>query len=169
MSDDEGEHHRGVEDGDDILTVSDISDPIIKEFIDEVLLLAQRKANNSTKYSARDIIMAAKLILPSSIRRMKKGAVTPFGLALKEERNNAAVHILQLQPGVRKNGKPGLDGRYAKWVKTQFDLEEKNTYYREKAKMINEDPDREAAGLIDMKLHQSRGLRELEKLVCLKI
>jgi hypothetical protein len=35
--------------------------------------------------------------------------------------------------------------------------------------MINEDPDREAAGLIDMKLHQSRGLRELEKLVCLKI
>jgi hypothetical protein len=41
MSDDEGEHHEGVEDDDDILTVSDISDPIIKEFIDEVLVLAQ--------------------------------------------------------------------------------------------------------------------------------
>jgi len=37
MTDDEGEHHEGVEDDDDILMVSDISDPIIKEFIDEVL------------------------------------------------------------------------------------------------------------------------------------
>jgi len=169
MSDDEGEHHEVVEDADDNLTVSDISDPIIKEFIDEVLLLAQRKANNSMKYSARNIVMADKLILSSSIRRMKKGAVTPFALALKEERNNAPVHMLQLQPRVRKNGKPGLDGRYAKWVKMQFDLEEKNTHYREKAKMINEDPDREAAGLIDMKLYQLRSLRELGKLVCLKI
>jgi hypothetical protein len=169
MSDNEGEHHDGVEDDNGILTVSDISDQIIKEFIDDVLLLAQRKANNSTIYSARDIIMATKLILPSSMRKMTKGAVTLFGLALKEERNNAPVHILQLQPRVRMNGKPGLDGRYAKWVKTQFDLEEKNTYYREKAKMINEDLDREAAGLIDMELHQSRGLWELEKLVCLKL
>jgi hypothetical protein len=58
---------------------------------------------------------------------MKKGAVTWFGLALKEDRNNAPVLIFQLQPGVRKNGKPGRDGRYAKWVKMQFDLEEKNT------------------------------------------
>jgi len=41
MSDDEGEHNEGVEDDDDILTVSYISDPIIKEFIDEVLLLAR--------------------------------------------------------------------------------------------------------------------------------
>jgi hypothetical protein len=113
--------------------------------------------------------MAVKLILPLSIRRMKKGAVTPFRLVLKEERNNTPVHILQLQPRVRKNGKSSLDGRYAKWVKMQFDLEEKNTYYREKAKMINNDPDGESAGLIDMKLHQSRGLRELEKLVCSKI
>jgi len=169
MSDDEGEHHEGVDDDDDILTVSDISDPIISVFIDEVLLLAQQKANNSTKYSPRDIFMAANLILPSSIRWMKKGAVTLFGLALTEEKNNAAVHILQLQPGVRKNRKLGLDGRYATWVKTQFDLEEKNTYYRERAKMINEDPDREAAGLIDMKLHQSRCIREIEKLVCLMI
>jgi hypothetical protein len=127
MSDDEGAHRKGVEDDDDNLMVSDISDQILKEFIDEVLLLAQRKVKNGTKYSAGDIIMAAKLILPSSIRRMKKGAVRTFGLALKEERNNAPVHILQLQPGVRKNGKPGLDGRYAKWVKMQFDLEEKNT------------------------------------------
>jgi hypothetical protein len=128
MSDDKGEHHEGVEDDDDILTVSDISDPIINEFIDEVLLLAQQKANNSTKSSAHDIVMAAKLIHSLSIRRMKKGVVMPFGLALKEERNKAPVHILQLQPGVRKNGKPGLDGRNAKWVKTQFDLEEKNIY-----------------------------------------
>jgi len=94
MSDDEGKHHEGVQDYDNILTVSDISELIIKEFIDAILLLAQRKANNSTKYSARDIIMAAKHIIPSSIRRMKKGAVTLFGLALKEERNNAPVHIL---------------------------------------------------------------------------
>jgi len=85
--------------------------------------------------------MAAKLMPPSSIRTIKKGDVTLFGIALKEERNNAPVHILQLQPGVSKNGKPGLDVRCAKWVKTQFDLEDKNTYYREKAKMINEDPD----------------------------
>jgi hypothetical protein len=65
MSDVEGEHHEGVEDDDDILMVSDISDPIIKEFLDEVLFLVQRKANNSTKYSSRDIVMATKLILPS--------------------------------------------------------------------------------------------------------
>jgi hypothetical protein len=125
MPDDEGVHHEGVADDDDNLTVSDISDPIIKEFVAEVVSLAQRRANNSTKYSARNIIIPAKLILPLSIRRMKKGAVTPFGLALKEERNHTPVHILQLQPCVRKNGKPGLDGRYAKWVKTQLDLEER--------------------------------------------
>jgi hypothetical protein len=113
--------------------------------------------------------MAGKVILPSSIRRMKKGAVTPFQLVLKEERNNSPVHILQLLLGVRKNGKPGLDGRYAKGVKTQFDLEEKNTYYREKGKMINEDPDREASRLINVTLPQLSRLRELEKLVCLKI
>jgi hypothetical protein len=41
MSDNEGEHHEGVEDDDDMPTVFDNSDPIIKEFIDEVLLLAQ--------------------------------------------------------------------------------------------------------------------------------
>jgi len=104
MSDDEGEHHEGVEDDDHILMVSDISDPIIKEFMDEVLLLAQLKSNNSTKYSARNIIMATIHIFPSSIRRLKNGAVMPFGLALKEERDNAPVHILQLQPRVRKNG-----------------------------------------------------------------
>jgi hypothetical protein len=50
MTDDKGEHHEGVEDDDDILTVSDISDLIIKEVSDELLLLGQRKANNSTKY-----------------------------------------------------------------------------------------------------------------------
>jgi len=65
--------------------------------------------------------------------------------------------------------KPGIDSRYAKWVKTQFGLEEKNTYYRDTAEMINKDPNQEAAGLIDMKLHWSRGRREPEKLVCLKI
>jgi hypothetical protein len=169
MSGNECEHHDRVEDDDDILTVSDISDPIFEEFIDVVLLLAQRNANNRMKYSARDIIMAAKLILPLSIRRKKKRDVTPFGLALKEERNDAPVHMLQLQPGVRKNGMPGLDGRYAKCVKMQFNLEETNTYYREKGKMINEDPDREASGLIDITLPQLRRLPELEKLVCLKI
>jgi hypothetical protein len=58
--------------------------------------------------------MATKLILPSSIRRMIEGAVTLFGLVLKEARNDAPVNNLQLQPGVRKNGKPGLDHRYAK-------------------------------------------------------
>jgi hypothetical protein len=100
---------------------------------------------------------------------MKKGAVTLFGLARKEEMNNASVYILQLQPGVRKNGKLGLDGRYAKRVKMQFDLEEKNTYYRENAKMMNEDSDCEAAGMMNMNLHQLRGLGELENLVCLKI
>jgi hypothetical protein len=35
--------------------------------------------------------------------------------------------------------------------------------------MINEDPDREAAGLIHMNLHPSRGLWELERPVCLLI
>jgi len=64
------------------------------------------------------------------------------------------VHILQLQPGVRKNGKSGLDGRNAKWVKTQFDLEDKNTYYGVITKMINENLDREVAGLIKMKLQK---------------
>jgi hypothetical protein len=96
--------------------------------------------------------MAAKLFLPNSIRRMKKGAVTLFGLVLKMQQSIASVHILQLQPGVRKNGQPGLDSRYVNWVKMQFDLEEKNKNNREKAKMINEDPDREAARLISIKL-----------------
>jgi len=41
MSDDEGEHHEGVENDDDIHLVSDISDPIIKELTDEVVILAQ--------------------------------------------------------------------------------------------------------------------------------
>jgi len=41
MSDDNGKHHEGVEDEDDIVMVSNISDLIITEFIDEVLLLAQ--------------------------------------------------------------------------------------------------------------------------------
>jgi hypothetical protein len=41
MSDDQGKHHQGVEDDNDILTVSEISNPIFKEFIDHVLLLAQ--------------------------------------------------------------------------------------------------------------------------------
>jgi hypothetical protein len=59
---------------------------------------------------------------------MKMGAVTPFRLALKTERNNPPNHIFQLQPSVRKNGKPALDCRYAKGVKTQFNLQEKNTY-----------------------------------------
>jgi hypothetical protein len=75
------------------------------------------------------------------MRRMNKGAVMPFRLVLKDERNNVPFHILQPQPGVMHNGKPGLDGRYAKCVKMKLDLEEKNTYYREKAKMINKDPD----------------------------
>jgi hypothetical protein len=79
MSDDKGEHHKGVEDDDDIIMVSDISDLIMKEFINEVLLLVQQKATNSMKCLALNIIMAAKLILPSSIRRMKTGAVKVFG------------------------------------------------------------------------------------------
>jgi hypothetical protein len=37
MSDNKSQYHEGVEDVDDILMVSNISDPIIKEFIDEVL------------------------------------------------------------------------------------------------------------------------------------
>jgi len=67
-----------------------------------------------------------------------------------------------------KNGKLGPDGQYAKLVKTQFDLEEKTIYYREKAKMINEDPDREAARIIHIMLHQTRGLQELQQLECVK-
>jgi hypothetical protein len=100
---------------------------------------------------------------------MQTEAAMLFRLALKEERNNAPIYSLVLEHRVRKNGKPGLDGRYAKWVKMQFALQEKNIFYGEKAMMINEDADRDAGGLIDIKLHQSRGLQELEHLVCLKI
>lgn len=71
----------------EIFTSSDISDPINKDFVEEVLLLRQRKASLSTKYTAPDILLASKLVLPSSLERLKGGtSVAPFALALKREK-----------------------------------------------------------------------------------
>ena len=53
-------------DEEEIFTSSEASDPIIKDFI-EVLHLAQRKVCLSTKYTARDTLLASKLVLPSSL------------------------------------------------------------------------------------------------------
>ena len=117
----------------ELLNANETSDPIIQDFIEEVLALAQWKANLSTKFTAKDILVASKLVLPSSMKRLKSGNVTTFTLALKEERTNAPQDVLEQQAGKKRNGGRGLDGRYAKWVKTQFDTPEKNTYYREKA------------------------------------
>ena len=100
------------------------------------------------------------------MKRLKSGNVTPFALALKEEKSNAPPDVLKQQAGQKRNGEGGLDGRYAKWVKTQFDTPEKNTYYREKAKKLNEEAgSREPAGVIDMKSYQARGLRSHESMV----
>ena len=165
-----------VADGEDLrelYTSRATSDPIIRDFVEEVLALAQKKASLSTKYTARDIILASKMVIPSNLTRLKGGNVTPFALALKEEKCNAPPEALKQQAGQKRNGKPGLDGRYAKWVKTQFDNPEKNAYYREKAKKMNEKGeeggdsscDRELVGILDLKSHQARGLRDLEKLV----
>ena len=109
-------------DEEEIFTSSEASDPIIKDFIEEVLHLAQRKACLSTKYTARDILLASKLVLPSSLKSLKgRTCVTAFSLALKEEKANAPPDVLKQQPGVKKNGGAGMDGRYMKWVKQQFD------------------------------------------------
>ena len=149
------------------LNANDASNPIIKDFIEEVLALAQWKANLSTKFTAKDILVASKLVLPSSMKRLKSGNVTTFTLALKEERTNAPQDVLEQQAGKKRNGGQGLDGRYAKWVQTQYDTPEKITYYREKAKKINEEAgSREPAGILDMKTYQARGLRDLESMVC---
>ena len=75
-------------DEEELLNANDTSDPIIKDFIEEVLALAQRKASLSTKYTARGILVASKLVLPPSMKWLKSGNVTPFTLALKEERRN---------------------------------------------------------------------------------
>ena len=159
-------------DGED-LTSRATSDPIIRDFVEEVLALAQNKASLSTKYTARDILLASKMVIPSNITRLKGGNVTPFALALKEEKCNAPLEALKQQAGQKRNGKPGLDGRYAKWVKTQFENPEKKAYYREKAKKMNEKGgeggnsscDHEPAGILDLKSHQARGLRDLGELV----
>ena len=151
----------------DFPTSSDVSDPIIQDFIEEVLALAQRKASLSTKYTVRDIILASKLILPGSLGRAKGGTkVTPFGLALKEERASAPPDVLKQQAGLKRNGAPGLDGRYMKWVGQQYNTPEKNAYYREKAKhLIEEGKGRSQAQIVDLKQHQTRRLRDLENLV----
>ena len=95
-------------DEEEIFTSSEASDPIIKDFIEEVLHLAQRKVCLSTKYTARDILLASKLVLPSSLKRLKgRTCVTAFSLALKEEKANAPPDVLKQQPGVKKNGAPG--------------------------------------------------------------
>lgn len=94
MVDDEGEHYGGVEDDDDTLSVSNNSDLIIKVCLNEVLLLEWRKAKHGLKYLARSGILAGKCLCLSSFRRLKKGAVTPFELVLKEERNITSVHML---------------------------------------------------------------------------
>ena len=98
-------------DEEELVNVNDASDPIIKDFIEEVLALAQRKANLSTKYTARDILVASKLVLPSQLKRLKTSNVTPFALALKEEKGNAPPDVLKQHAGQKRNGKSGLDGR----------------------------------------------------------
>ena len=113
------------------------------------------------------------MVIPSNLTRLKGGNITSFALALKEEKCNTPPEALKQQAGQKRNGKPGLDGRYAKWDKTQFDNPEKNAYYYEKAKKMNEKGeeggdsscDRQPVGILDLKSHQARGLRDLEKLV----
>ena len=73
-----------------LLISNDTSNPIIRGFVEEVLSLAQRNANLSSKYTARDIIVASKLILPSPLKRRKSGNVAPSAFALKEEKRNAS-------------------------------------------------------------------------------
>ena len=151
----------------DFPTPSVFSDPIIKDFVEEVLALTQRKANLSIKYTVRDIILASKLILLGSLGRAHGGTkVTPFGLALKEERANAPPDLIKQKEGLKKNGAPGLDGSYMKWVGQQYSTPEKNTYYREKAKrLIEAGEGRSQAHIVDVKQHQTRRLRDLENLV----
>jgi hypothetical protein len=114
--------------------------PLVQELINVVLREAQRIVkDNTSQFTAEQLLEAAQYWLPSNIARLRKRKVSAWNLALRHEKEHAPVEVLKKKPGVGRNGQQGLTGDYAHWLsdrwKTDPELRKK---YEELANTTNQ-------------------------------
>jgi hypothetical protein len=77
----------------------------VRELIDIVLRESQRIVKeNTTQFTAEQLLEAAQYWLPGSIACLKKRKTSPWNLALRHEKSFAPADLLKKKPGAGRNG-----------------------------------------------------------------
>jgi hypothetical protein len=95
--------------------------------------------DNTSQFTAEQLLEAAQYWLPSNIAGLKKRKVSAWNLALRHEKALAPAELLKKKPGVGRNGQQGLTSDYAHWLSERWNTEpELRKKYEELAVATNQ-------------------------------